>query len=314
MYEKVGDFSNILNTGGAPLNRSVRYVNNQNEITICGYRGTADIRISFNTNDQALRDQLILQCRRYNLKIDKISLVIATSDKTSLAKFLNIIDELSLIGNKIKKEIFDTLELKQIPNFDEFLEELKNLIKNIRIQKNLEKTLFEKNKSIDIKKNICYLLDSKVLEQALSAEDENLLYLLGKYCEEISEPIWAIEFYKNIPKENPHYYEANYASAHLAIEHKIKKSDLLREETNSLEAKLALSLELSCMLEAAKTDPNANAQRLVDQLYHTECGCEGLVPDVEGVAVNEETLAAMAEQKKLLLDKCAFLEKKLAKS
>jgi hypothetical protein len=316
MFKKRGNFSNTFNSG-ADLIRSVEYVDSEHQETIFigGYRGTDSVQIAFSTKNRDLLVDLIAKFRALNLEVSNLdsefliidlgTIRISTENKESLSKFLDTIDEMNPIGKEVKKEIYDTLGLKQISDFDEFVEELKGMINESRLE--------------------------EALEKALSVENEDILYVVGNYCESISRLEWAIQCYQLIPEGNLHYHESNYRSAHLIME--IKNSNDQSEEFSSfdmLEEKNDHSLldEEKMVSYMLKAEENTDNQRFIDIVYHQLSGGDGFTPDVDDVRVNEETLfsiarktkslrhenAGLKEENHALLSRLAMLEKELMKA
>ena len=269
VWHKEGDLSQILITAGDLTNRRVIYTDviNTEKITLYG-RSDNKIQIYYKTNNTRLLKELIklglpvhsLDWEDGILCIGMMSLL--SDDKKLLAIFLNTIDKLSPIGKATKKDMFNTLELKQISDMEGFIAELKSLIDA---------------SSLD-----------DALQKAQSVEDDDILWILAQYCETSNKLSQALSFYKLIPADNPHYKEANFQSAHLCMQ--IKQSSELKRAV-SLDEEEAKVDDINNpdqqriieeFLFSLRAD-NPNSQRLVDQLYHQLSGGIGLEPVISKV-------------------------------
>lgn len=312
MSLKRGDYSRIFNAGDSLLNQEVSYVDvdmpigEQDSIGLYGYRD-GSVQIVFSMTDEGLQARLEQRSRDIRLPVSSGSirpfdLSIYTKDKELLAKFLDIIDEMRPIGKEVKKEIFNTLELNRISDRDGFFAELKKMIDEANLD--------------------------GALNKAFSVEDEDILHILGEYCESIPNLAWAIECYERIPEGNLHYVDSKVRLAHLLMLIKSSAEQLeIPTDEDSLDEKRPDGGHLSLTYEEEVTINLLNAneasiaatgtsevQPMVNRLYEGLCGRQLGQPFEFDVRTNSEAVISLAREMKLLQDRVALLEQQLVEA
>lgn len=192
--------------------------------------------------------------------------LIIASDAESIALFYQIINIQFPIEKNTQEIIFKKLNIKAIPNEAEFYISLEELIKN--------------NELDNAFKKVASYLDA----------DEHIRFRFGQLLETNGHYAEALDVVQDIPSTNPHFQMANKLAADiLFLYDNPAKSDAvlsLNESKKNLENKVRF------MLRANMPDE----QNLLDRRFAELSHDKGIVPVIQNVKIDEDTIIKLATE------------------
>jgi tetratricopeptide (TPR) repeat protein len=187
-----------------------------------------------------------------------------SEDKNVLAHIFSNIDKCDPFGKPLRKEIFEALGLKKIPDLRNFHKKLVQLVNSRQTE--------------------------EAFKKANETDDHDILLWLGSYCEANKKYEDALICYQAIPTDNPNHNIAYFKAGNIKLYFGGSNPSLtLQEQRKYQEDSFTLFLS-----SAAAGDEDS--QKLTDQIFNTLCGGPNLYPEITGVQPNVETLILLARQ------------------